>query len=109
MDRDRRHNVWMVLLLAWVVIGVGLMSGPSSPGVTGGQILMAFLLVVLLVGVDRYREEREQWLDWQQWLIVITIVALVGSLDWEGLRAQGAIINVSPLVALLVALFSRRR
>lgn len=108
MYPDWRQSVWLVLLSAWFVVALGLIPGPSSPGFTGAQIGIAFILVVVFVAVDRHREVRDQWLDYQQWLILITIVALVGTLDWEGLKTQGVIINVSPLVALLVALFSRR-
>lgn len=103
-----RLSVWMALGGAWVVILMNLITESTTAQIRGVQLGTAFIMVILFAVVERRRRRSEQSMDLQQWLIVFTVVGAVLTLDYEGIQTGGLIINVSPMVALVLALLGRR-
>lgn len=97
-----RESVWIVLFCNWGLILLGLLSSPS-PRLNGAQVGGALILVALFAVLERRRRGSAEDVHLQQWLTLGTVILVVATLDYSGLRTEGIILNVSPLVALALA------
>lgn len=90
---------WFVMIICW--------ASETSPGTNGAMVFVAFALAILFFVLKNraQRPQREHWIVY--WLVPATTVVAVASIDYQGMRTEGIVLNTTPVVVLILALLRR--
>ena len=103
-NEGRSTENWIMLVGGWVLLAASVLTEPT-PAMNGAHLLGALLLAV------GFAASAWHWgasgLGREEWMLLITCLALVATLDFDAVGRRDLVVNTTPLVIVLIPLLRR--